>query len=57
MEQISKKKAFVKLPKIGKVKFSLSQNIEGKIKNATIKRQADGWYISFCVEKDVDITA
>ena len=53
--KVSKKKAIVRLPKIGKVQFRLSQNIEGKIKNATIKKESDGWYISFCVEKEIEI--
>lgn len=55
IESISRKKAFVNLPKIGKVKFRLSRSIEGTIKNATIKRETDGWYISFCVEKEIEI--
>ena len=53
--KVSKKKAIVRLPKIGKVQFRLSQNIKGKIKNATIKKESDGWYISFCVEKEIEI--
>lgn len=55
VDQVSKKKAIVRLPKIGKVKFRLSQSVEGKIKNATVKKEADGWYISFCTEKEVEI--
>ena len=55
IRKVTKKKAFVKLPKIGEVAFRISQNIEGKIKNATIKREADGWYISFCCEKEIII--
>lgn len=51
IEKISKKKAFVKLPKIGRVKLRLSQPVVGTVKNATVRRESDGWYISFCVEK------
>lgn len=50
---VTKRKAFVKLPKIGEVAFRMSQAIEGKIKNATIKQETDGWYISFCCEKEI----
>jgi putative transposase len=53
--RIAKKRGVVDLPKIGKVFFRQSRNIDGKIKNATIKKEADGWYISFCVEKLVEI--
>lgn len=55
IRRISNKKAFVKLPKVGEVAFRLSRKIEGKIKSATIKKEFDGWYISFCVEKDIEV--
>lgn len=55
VRKLSKKKAVVRLPKIGEVKFNLSRPIEGKIKNATVKREADGWYISFCIEKEISV--
>ena len=55
-EGVTKKKAFLKLPKIGEVSFRLSRPIIGKIKNATIKKEADGWYISFCCEKEIEDT-
>ena len=50
VRMVSKKKAFIKLPKIGEVAFRYSRKIEGVIKNATIKRESDGWYVSFCCE-------
>ena len=53
--KVSRKKAFVKLPKVGCVAFKLSREIEGKIKNATIKRDTSGWSISFCVEKEIEV--
>ena len=53
--KVSKKKSFVKLPKIGRVKFRQSQEIVGQVKNATIKKESDGWYIAFCVEREQDI--
>lgn len=55
VKRVTKRKAFVKLPKIGEVAFRISQNIEGKIKNATIRKESDGWYISFCCEKEIEI--
>lgn len=55
VRRVTKRKAFVKLPKIGEVAFRISQEIEGKIKNATVKKEADGWYISFCCEKEIII--
>lgn len=55
VRRVTKRKAFVRLPKIGEVAFRISQNIQGKIKNATIKKETDGWYISFCCEKEMKI--
>lgn len=53
VRRVTKRKAFVKLPKVGEVAFRLTQDIEGEIKNATIKKETDGWYISFCCEKEI----
>ena len=38
------------LPKIGWVKFRKSQEILGELKNITVTRRTDGWYISIQVE-------
>lgn len=40
------------LSRIGSCRLILSRPIEGKIKTVTIKREADGWYVSFSVECD-----
>ncbi|MFN8576081.1 MAG: RNA-guided endonuclease TnpB family protein [Candidatus Sericytochromatia bacterium] len=40
----------IKLPKIGLIKFFNSRPVESKIKNATIRKEADGWYISLVFE-------
>jgi putative transposase len=40
----------VYLPKIGWVKFRKSREIEGKIKQTTILKEGDKWYICFCCE-------
>jgi putative transposase len=41
------------LPKIGWVKFRKSREIEGTVKNVTVSRKFDKWYISVQVEEDV----
>ena len=41
------------LPKIGWVKFRKSREIEGTVKNVTVSRTLDKWYISVQVEEDV----
>lgn len=42
----------ISLPKMGKVKFRKSQEVLGTVKTATIKRQADGWFV--CITSEVD---
>ncbi len=42
------------LPKIGWIGFYKSRMIEGKPKNLTVKKEADGWYISVQVEIDIE---
>ncbi len=55
VKSISANKAIVELPKIGKVKFFQSREIEGTIKQATIIRDGLHWYISFTCEKELKI--
>lgn len=45
----------VQLPKIGKVKYRNSQSLpaDAVIKRAIVSQQADGWYVSLCVEADI----
>jgi len=45
----------VYLPKIGWVPYRDSRPIEGKIKQATIKRIGKHWYICIVCEKEIDI--
>jgi putative transposase len=45
----------VYLPKIGNVRIRLSRVVEGKIKTATVKREADGWYVGFSCEVEPKI--
>lgn len=55
VRKVSKRKAFVKLPKIGEVGLRLSQPILGEIKNCTIKKESDGLYITFCAEIELNV--
>ena len=43
----------IKLPKIGKVRFFKSKEIQGKSKNAIVKKEADGWYICVVHESQI----
>ena len=38
------------LSKIGKIKIHLSQNMLGKVKTCTIKKEVSGWFVIFTVE-------
>ena len=44
----------LKLPSFGSIRFRQSQVINGEIKNATIKHEADGWYISLCCKVNME---
>lgn len=43
----------VYLPKIGNVRLKLSRAVEGKVKTATVKREADGWYVVLVCEVEI----
>lgn len=43
----------VYLPKIGWIKFRKSRDIEGEIKQTTIRREGDHWYIAFSTEQEM----
>lgn len=43
----------VQLPKIGKVTYRKSQEVHGKVKTASVVREADGWYVTLCCEVDI----
>lgn len=45
----------VYLPKIGWIRFYKSQKIDGEIKSATVKKQANGWFISINTEQEIKI--
>jgi putative transposase len=44
----------VYLPKIGWVNYRDSRPVEGKIKRATVRHKASGWYVSLCCEVDMN---
>ena len=44
---------FVKLPKIGLVRYTKSRNIEGRIRNMTIRKEGKHWFI--CLNCEVEI--
>lgn len=43
----------VYLPKIGWVKFRKSRDVEGEIKQTTILREGNHWYVAFSTEREV----
>ncbi len=45
----------VYLPKIGNVRIRLSRAVEGSINTATVKREADGWYVIFSCEVEATL--
>ena len=49
------RKGFVELPKVGRIRFIKSRELEGRIRNATITKTAGNWYISFNCEVERDI--
>ncbi|WP_406508627.1 RNA-guided endonuclease InsQ/TnpB family protein [Streptomyces sp. NBC_00212] len=50
VRQANRKWAFVRIPKLGEVKFRLSRALGGEVQNATVRADASGrWYISFAV--------
>ena len=55
LRQLSKKVGVVQLPKLKKVRFTKSREIEGNIKYATISREANKWFISFTCEVEMNI--
>ena len=44
----------VKLSKLGWIKYKNSQEVVGKIKTATVKKYADGWYVGLVCEVDIE---
>jgi len=52
-KQVKLENRHITFPKLGRVKFYNSNKIIGKIKNYTISRKADSWYVAIQVEQEV----
>ena len=48
-KQVKVVEDWVKLPKLGWVHFRRSRPLGGEVRNVTVSREGDAWYISFCV--------
>jgi putative transposase len=48
--------AHVTLPKIGRLAFRQSREIDGVVKSATISRDGSQWWISFAVESEIVVS-
>jgi len=44
---------YIKIPKIGLMRFFKSREIEGKVKNVTVKKESTGWFVSIQTEREV----
>jgi putative transposase len=53
VERLNRRWARAKLPKLGWVRFRITRPLGGKVKNATVRRDGEHWYISFLVEDGV----
>lgn len=54
IERISNRRSFLKLPKVGNVKFLRSREIEGRIRNCTIIKEGKSWFVSFNTEVEIE---
>lgn len=54
VELLNRKWARVRLPKFGWVPFRISRPLGGTAKSATVARDGDHWFISFCVEDGIE---
>jgi len=55
LRQLSNKVGVVQFPKLKKVRFVKSREVEGKIKYATVSRKCDKWFVSFTCEVEMDV--
>ena len=44
---------YAHLPKIGKVKLKETRELQGRIISATVSKDVDRWFVSFCTEQDI----
>jgi putative transposase len=51
LRKLNRRKAAVKLPKLGWVKFRASRSLEGEtLRSATLSKEGERWFVSFLVE-------
>ncbi len=48
--RINRRLAVVRLPRFGHVRFRWTRPIAGSIRNTTVLRDGDDWYVAFCVD-------
>jgi putative transposase len=53
--KLNAKWAVVYVPKVGEVKFRLTRDIPGRVKNVTIAMDALGWHVVFSTETEHDV--
>ena len=49
VRKVNRRWGEVKLPKLGWCRFRLSRELDGEVRHATVRRDALGWHVSFCV--------
>jgi putative transposase len=47
----------IQLPRLGSIKLKENSKVEGKILSATVGREANRWYVSLTIEKEIPISA
>jgi putative transposase len=47
------KRKEIQLPRLGTIKLKEDSKVDGKILSATVSREADRWYVSLTVEKEI----
>lgn len=44
----------IRIPKVGWVRFFKSREIEGTIRNVTVKKETSGWFVSIQTEREIE---
>jgi putative transposase len=57
VRHVSRRWGEVRVPKLGWVRFQWSRKPIGQIKHLTVSRDALGWHVSLCCEREVDAPA
>jgi putative transposase len=51
VKRLNKRWAEVRLPKLGRVRFRWTQDLDGTVRNVPLQREGEDWFLSFCVEE------